>query len=141
MLNINPTLVLIKFMSFICVIWIGAIGIGQIIMIASETTTYETIKGKQTRPPCNCNLHGLQNNKNFLSSGSYRVNSKLMDLSSYHIRSRSDEDIIITYSSMIDRVRKYISRGFTFLKYKLGVTLSKHDKRDEENGLLHSSLQ
>lgn len=132
MLNINPTLSLIKWMSFACVIWIGAIGIGQLVMIAGETTTFETMKGRHRRI-CSCNKSSFSNILHFFSTGGYKVDSKVMESSSYPSRfNYSDGMIAARLILIVDRFKQVLSRAFTALRYKLSLGARRHHKEDEE---------
>jgi hypothetical protein len=135
MMNINPSLALIKWMSFICVIWIGAIGIGQLVMIAGETTTYETTKGRNHRHRiCACNQSSLNNLMHFFTTGGYKVDSKTMESSFYPSRFHlSDGMIAARLLSIIDRCKQFLTRGLTTLRYKLNMGSGRHHKHDEES--------
>ena len=82
MLNISVSFALAKWMALVCVIWIGPICLGQLLMIAAETTTFESIKGHR-KELCSCSSQGFNNIVDFLVSGNYKVDSTPMNISSY----------------------------------------------------------
>lgn len=79
MFFLQSSLATIKWMSFLCVIWIGGIGLNQLYMIYFETTTYEVIKGRRRHLRQSSYLSGWINILRFLINGSYKVSTREFD--------------------------------------------------------------
>lgn len=71
-INRNSAFLLNAYISILVSLWIFAIGMGQVMLVASETTTFEVMrKGRKSHLDCSC--RPWSNLYHFIVHGTYRV--------------------------------------------------------------------